>query len=187
MTDGLTDPAARRAFLGAAAGAAGAFLLPRPARAAPADELRALADRAAILDLVSRIAFGADLREWDAVRACFADTVRVDYRSLTGEAPAAVPADALVGGWARTFSGFDVTQHLVTNHQVEVAGDAAVCRSHFLATHGIGPERWRLAGHYRHALARLPAGWRVTELTMTWTWEEGDRGLLARANTRAAG
>jgi SnoaL-like domain len=153
--------------------------------------LQALADRAEIIDTVSRIGFAADLREWDACRACFADEVRVDYTSLNGGEPATVRSADLVDGWSRVFAGFDVTQHAITNHDVAVDGDRAVCRSHFVARHLIRDAAaggfWNLGGHYRHELARTPAGWKVTAMTMTWTWEEGDRALVQRASERGAG
>lgn len=181
------DLLSRRGFLAAGGGLAagsGAGLF-RAADAMTGSDFQALADRAAVIDTVNRVGTGADWREWEACRACFADEVRVDYTSLAGGEPAVVRADELVAGWARTFSGFDATQHVIASHDVRLEGDRAVCRSHFVATHRIGADFWRLAGHYRHELARAGDAWKVTAMTMTWTWEEGDRALVQRANERA--
>ena len=155
-----------------------------PYATVPAD-MGQLADRAAIIDLVSRMGLAADARDWDAVRACFADRVRVDYASLTGEPAAEVAADDLVVVWRGSLPGFDRTQHLIANHQVALDGDRAACLSHFRAEHRIGDRVWELDGDYDHRLVRRPEGWRIAALTMTWTFERGDRALAQEAATRA--
>lgn len=178
----------RRGFVAAAGGlapAAALGLIDTDGRMTAVDA-QTVADRAAIIDVVNRIGTAADWREWEACRACFADAVRVDYTSLWGGEASTTGADELIAGWARTFAGFDATQHAITSHDVRVDGGAAVCRSHFVATHRIGAELWRLGGHYRHELARDGAAWKVTAMTMAWTWEEGDRGLIRRANERGS-
>lgn len=186
-----SDDVSRRAFVAAAPagvlafGPGGGDLIERREMNQP--DPQALWDRAEVIEITSRIGIAADLGDWDAVRACFAGEVRVDYTSLNGGEPATVRADDLIAGWRGVLPGFEATQHVVSNHQVTLAGDAAECRSHFVATHRIGADVWRLGGHYHHRLSRQTGGWRVTEMTMTWTWEEGDRGLVQRAASRAVG
>ncbi len=146
------------------------------------------ADRAAIVDAVTAIAAGADRGQWERVRAAFADEVRVDYTSLAGGEPATLGADALVASWRALLPGFDATQHLVTNHVVTLAGpDAAEAEADFQATHRIGAALWTLGGRYAYALRREGGAWKVTALTMTASWESGDRALLAQAGRRARG
>lgn len=183
----MSEGVSRRGFVAAAALAPAAALLPatrEDSRMTRPDDVRALSDRAEIIEITSRIGIASDLGEWDAVRACFADEVRVDYTSLNGGEPSTVRAGDLITGWRGVLPGFEATQHMIANHQVTLAGDGAACRSHFIATHRIGADVWRLGGHYRHELAREADGWKVTAMAMTWTWEEGSRDLIQRAVER---
>lgn len=76
--------------------------------------------------VVTRMFFATDRRDWTAVRSAFADTVQLDYTSLNGGEPAAVPADDMVAGWKSLLSGFDATHHHVTaTHRLSsVHGDS---------------------------------------------------------------
>jgi hypothetical protein len=144
------------------------------------------ADRAEIIDRITDIAAGADRRQWERAQAAFAPEVRVDYTSLFGGSPSTTKAADLVAGWKTVLPGFDATQHLVSNHVVQVSANAATAQADFIATHRIDRELWTLGGRYDYTLAKLQGRWRVTAMTMTWTWETGDRaGLLQRASERA--
>lgn len=139
-----------------------------------------LVDRAEIIDAINIIGMGADLRDWKACRAAFADRVLTDYTSLNGGTPNTVVADTLVAGWADFFSKtFKATQHMITNHAVTVNGDKATCTSHFRAHHiyleGKSGKTWTLGGFYNHGLTRINGHWKVTQMKMTWTYEEGTR------------
>ena len=47
-------------------------------------DLQALSDRAALIDLVARLAYAEDDKDYDGFRALFADKVHVDMRTLHG-------------------------------------------------------------------------------------------------------
>jgi ketosteroid isomerase-like protein len=143
-------------------------------------KLQKLTDRAEIIDAVNIIGMGADLRDWKACRTAFADKVLTDYTSLNGGTPNTVAADTLVAGWADFFSKtFKASQHMITNHSVIVNGDKATCTSHFRAHHvyldGESGKTWILGGFYNHGLTRINDRWKVTQMKMTWTYEEGTR------------
>jgi len=143
--------------------------------------------RLALIDATTAIAAGADRHQWDRVRGAFADEVTLDYTSLWGGEPATQPADDVVAGWSALLPGFDSTLHLVTNHTVTAYdGNTATLEADFLALHRIDTDEWHLAGHYTYALARAETGWEIAALTMTWTHETGDRGLVAQAAARTA-
>jgi len=145
-----------------------------------------LEDRAAIIDTITDIAAGADRHHWDRVRRAFADQVTLDYTSLWGGEAVTQPADDVIGQWAGFLPGFDETLHLVTNHAVTAAGGTtATAEADFQATHRIGNDFWVLMGHYRYELVKANGAWKVKGLTMTYTHETGDRGLVARAAERA--
>lgn len=142
--------------------------------------LQKLADRAEIIDAVNIIGMGADLRDWKACRAAFADKVLTDYTSLNGGTPNTVAADTLVAGWAVFFSKtFKASQHMITNHAVIVNSEKATCTSLFRAHHvyldSAKGKTWTLGGFYNHGLTRIGDRWKVTQMKMTWTYEEGTR------------
>ena len=143
--------------------------------------LQQLLDRMEITDLVNRVAVAVDSRDWEGVRSCFADEVEVDYTSLNGGAPATVRADDLVAGWRGGLSGFEATQHIVTNHVIAIEGDEATCRAYVHATHLLaarfGDPLWKVAGSYTYRLQRTPVGWKARAMTFSATWGEGNRKL----------
>ncbi|GAA2752385.1 nuclear transport factor 2 family protein [Kitasatospora cinereorecta] len=144
-----------------------------------------LTDRLAITDVCTRMCWHTDKREWERLRSdVFAEKVRVDYTILDGGAPAELGVGELIGAWRTLLSRLDSTQHLLTNHLVAVDRDTAVATADFQATHllanALGGPLWTLGGHYRFALRRTPAGWRIDGLTMTTAWADGNRQIMER-------
>lgn len=133
-----------------------------------------------VLDVVAacnRFGWYADQRDWAAMRGLLADEVYLDYRALHGGEPASMPASAVIAGWQRDFTAFDTTQHLISNHVVDVDGDTASCGCHVQATHvpvAGGRAPWVLGGQYRMRLSRSADGWRIGEVTLTPSWSTGE-------------
>lgn len=151
-----------------------------------ASETVSVEDRFKMIDAVTAIAAGADRHQWDRVRGAFADDVTLDYTSLWGGEAATRKADDIVAQWAGFLPGFDETLHLVTNHTITgYDGTTAALQADFQAAHRIGDAQWVLSGHYDYELVRSGAAWKVRALTMTWTHETGDRGLVGTAAERA--
>lgn len=160
-----------------------AGILPMSPAAAGAVSLE---DRTAIVDAITDIAAGADRHDWPRVRSAFADTVTLDYTSLWGGEPATQSADEVIAQWSGFLPGFDRTLHLVTNHTIVASDeDGATAEADFQATHRIGADMWVLMGHYRYELVKIAGDWKVQAMTIDWTHETGDRGLVARAAERA--
>ena len=145
-----------------------------------------LLDHRAIVDVVLQYALGVDSRDWALYRACFADEVEVDLSSWNGQPSARMAAADWVAGVRAGLSGFDTTQHLNTNHRVELDGDRARCRSAIRASHHLEGECCVLGGHYDHGLIRTDAGWRIARNVLNVTWREGPEELFGRAAERAA-
>lgn len=142
-------------------------------------------DRQGMIDAVTDIAAGADRHDWPRVRGAFADQVQLDYTSLWGGEVQLVAADDIIAQWAAFLPDFDQTHHMVTNHSMtHVDGDVATLEADFQATHRIDDETWTLLGRYSYVLEKTDGAWHVSALTMTWTHESGDRGLVAQAAER---
>ncbi|MFI9636071.1 nuclear transport factor 2 family protein [Nocardia sp. NPDC051929] len=76
-------------------------------------------DRLDVIDTCTRMAWYADLREWDNLAAVFADNVTLDYTSLDGGEPVVLASTQIVAAWQETVGGFAATQHLLGNAQFD--------------------------------------------------------------------
>lgn len=143
-------------------------------------------ERLEVIEACTRMAHHTDRREWERLVEIFTEEVRLDYTSLQGGEPALVARDQLVDGWREALGGLAATQHLMTNHLVEVDGDRAICTADFQATHVLpnphGDPTWTLGGHYRFELRRLESAWRIAGVTMTAIWAAGNQQIMALAS-----
>jgi hypothetical protein len=142
----------------------------------------------AIADALARFAMAVDEHDWDTVAALLDDTVRRDYRSLTGAAPDEIAGAALAAEWAGALEGLDGHQHLLGLPVIEAGADAALAVAHVIGTHvldGDPGSPWTVGGTYRFALRRAEGGWRIAGLTLDTRWQTGDGALLRRAAAQA--
>ncbi|RMI28901.1 nuclear transport factor 2 family protein [Nocardia stercoris] len=139
-------------------------------------------DRLDIIETCTRMAWYADHRECERLGEIFADATVLDYTSLNGGEPVTVSPEQIGSAWAQALGRFEATQHLITNHLVTVAGDAAVCTAAFQATHRkgtpLGASLWTLGGIYRFELTRTGETWKIAAVVMTATWGDGNQGLV---------
>ena len=116
----------------------------------------------------------------------------LDYRSYatasagTDTAPAPQSPQSVVEAWQTVLPGYDYTQHIIADHQVEVDGDTATSRANVHATHVLGADHWIFLGDYEHHLVRTEAGWKIDAMTANMRAELGDRELPARATERVS-
>lgn len=147
-------------------------------------------ERDRIIETTIRVAWYADQRRWDDIPDLFADQVLLDYTSLTGGEPTTVKPSDIAASWKATLGGLDATQHLVSNHLVELAEDrsTAVATAQFLATHLLanphGGATWTLGGHYRWTLRQIEDRWRIKSMMMTATWASGNQQIMTLAAGR---
>jgi hypothetical protein len=143
--------------------------------------MQRLLDRAAIVDTIVAIANAFDRKDWPRLRGCLASELEVDYSDFRGEPPARVSAHAYVAGRESGLAGL-ATLHISTNHEVEIQGDTATCRSAY-RIYRIDPAvaaksgRLDTAGHYEHRLARVGERWLVTAIRQTVVMLQGNRAV----------
>ncbi|MFC8424666.1 nuclear transport factor 2 family protein [Streptomyces sp. NPDC057236] len=133
-------------------------------------------ERLHVVDTCTRMAWHADQCEWDELAEVFADQVTLDCTSLNGGEPVTLTPARIVDGWRTGLGVYTATQHLLTNHLVDLDGAGAVCTAAFQATHRKTDDSlWTLGGSYRFDLLRKDDGWRITGVVMTVVWSEGER------------
>ena len=136
------------------------------------------ADRIEIDDLLTRYATAVDTRDWDLYQTVFTPDAFIDYTSSGG-----IRGDlAEVTKWlSDALSGFSMSQHLVTNRDIRVAGDTATSRSYFYNPMGRTKRDGTLdlmfvGGYYRDQLRRTGDGWRIAERIQDTAWFSSSPG-----------
>jgi hypothetical protein len=145
------------------------------------------ADRAAALDVLARFAHGIDGRDWALYRSVFTDEVDIDYTSYRPGSRGRMPADEWVDRARGLFPGLDASQHVLVNAWVRSDGEGVRVQTSMRADHFLDGARYTLGGTYLHLLIPVAGAWRISGVTLTVSWTEGDRQMLARAAERVAG
>ena len=123
---------------------------------------QALADRIAAEDLLTRYATAVDRRDWEQYRSIFTADAEIDYTSAGGIAGT---VDEVVEFLSTSLEMFEMTQHLVSNIDLEVNGDSATVTAMFNNPMRLpGGDTWFTGGWYHHDLVRTPDGWRSRRL-----------------------
>lgn len=140
-----------------------------------------LQDRLDVIEVVNRFGWHTDQHEWDELSTVLAEDLDLDYSAVFGVEPGTAARTDVLAQWEKLFSRVR-TQHMITNHIVDVDGDKATCRAHFHAQHVAdvrhGDSQFLLAGHYRFGLARTENGWRITSVVVTPIWSRGNLTIL---------
>ncbi|GAA3733743.1 nuclear transport factor 2 family protein [Salinactinospora qingdaonensis] len=133
------------------------------------ERVQRLADRADLIDLLTRQGRWLDEKRFDESRTIFTEDVIGDFPSgqLHG-------VDQLTERARRNHAEFDRTQHLTTNHLIDLAGDHATVTAQLVAVftrHATtaAPE-FALGEQYRFEAVRTPQGWRFSRLQMRLHW-----------------
>jgi hypothetical protein len=131
-------------------------------------------DKEAITHAINLYAFAVDTQRWELFSDVFTPDIRADY------SPSAQWTDleTFKRDFAAYHEPFDGTQHVMTNHLINVAGDnaQAVTYGHWrLIRKGLGGgEFWEGNGWYDDLLVKTAAGWRIKERTCRIVWWGGN-------------
>ncbi|KZN52361.1 hypothetical protein N474_23245 [Pseudoalteromonas luteoviolacea CPMOR-2] len=131
-----------------------------------------------IVEMVNAI----DTKQWQKAQSSFANTVFVDYSSMSGQAGSKVAATELIDGWRNLLSKVE-THHMLSNFQVSVTGSTAQVFSHVYASHNAqGIEYWDIYGRYVHALENVNGRWQIIEMTFQTHGQKGNLNFLQEAS-----
>jgi len=125
--------------------------------------LEEISDRIEINDLLVRYTVAIDEKDWELLDTVYTPDAKIDYTSsggIKGEYPE-------VRAWlAKALAAFPMTQHLVSNSVVELAGDTATARTMVFNPMGTandkgGYDLFFVGGWYEDELVRTEHGWRI--------------------------
>lgn len=141
------------------------------------DTSRYLADRQAIVDVGIRYAWAIDRRDDAALRTCFAPDGVLSMLSF-GEF---VGIEAIAAALS-ILAALDLTQHVIANQLVAVAGDRATMDSYVVATHlkhdHPGGAVFTAGGAHADEFIRWHGEWRIARRTASLLWTTGNAAML---------
>jgi hypothetical protein len=144
-------------------------------------DVRWLTDRAEISDLICSYGRKLDTQEWDGFATLFTSDAAL-VMPWEGDGAGVVGADKLAEFCEAGLARFPQTQHMLTNFQIEVDGDAATSTHYLQAAHirnTSDPQgHWDVAGWYHAHYARTADGWRFTRVELEAVWQSGGVGDL---------
>lgn len=145
------------------------------------DDLKALLDREAIVDLVNRLFVAVDHRDWAAAQACFAERVRFDMTSAGGPPPKEMTPEEITEGWKHGLAPIEAIHHQSGNFRVNIEGDAAECSCYGIAFHfrrvRSGRNTRTFVGSYDYGLVRASGSWRITGFKFNLKFIDGNAAL----------
>ena len=126
-------------------------------------------DKLEIHELLYRYARAVDTKDWALLASVFTPDAHLDYSSAG--CPAG-PRDEVVGWLERSLTSIPMTQHFVTNIEVDLDGDRARVRAMFYnPMHLPGMEEMSYCGgNYFHDTVRTPEGWKSAKLVEESLW-----------------
>ena len=136
-------------------------------------DLQAIADKVEIHELLARYARGVDTKDWGLFRSVFTPEAILDYSSA---GIAAGTRDEVAGWFEAGFERIAMTQHFISNIEVDLApnGDAqrATVRAMFynpMLLPGMDEQSY-CGGNYTHEMVRTDEGWKSERLVEENLW-----------------
>jgi len=129
-----------------------------------------------------------DQKDWDSVRAAFAEWIYIDYSSLFGVPPATVGVREHVAGWEAFARHFSATQHITGPIVTTIDGTDVVAHTHIRAYHRLsgvpGGDVWIVAGHHDVRLRRIAGAWKIAAITLQVFYQDGNLSIPDAARSR---
>lgn len=146
-------------------------------------QIQYLMDRAEISDIATTYAHAIDHKDWALLRSLFEEKIELDL-DIFGE-PRIVWTSDFADFCEDTLSVFGATQHISSNHRIDIDGDEAVLQAHLNATHAftdgqVAVDHHVLRGLYTFRVHRTDLGWRAYALRMAVWFSIGDTSALER-------
>lgn len=127
-----------------------------------------------ITQLVNLYGFAVDTQRWDLFDRIFTADVDADFSETAHWRDLA----SFKSDFAAFHDPFDTTQHVMSNHLVEVDGDGAKAFTYGswrLVRKAVdGSPLWDGTGWYDDDLVRAASGWRIRKRTCRIVWWTGD-------------
>lgn len=143
--------------------------------------ITSVAEKLDIIELINQFGMSIDLRDWTKFRSLFAELVEFDYSSI-GEVAGILTPDEIAKTAEQDLGGFQTTQHIITNHIVELSDNEATCTAHVRAQHFLPNDRFdsilQIGGYYNARLIPVESNWKIKGWKFTILWSIGSLELF---------
>ena len=132
-------------------------------------DVQALADKIEVHELLARYARGVDTKDWTLYRSVFTADATIDYSSAGAVAGT---RDEVVAWLEAGFVHIPMTQHFISNVEVDLDGDRAKVRAMFynpMQLPGMDDLSY-CGGYYHHDMVRTVDGWKSERLVEENLW-----------------
>lgn len=134
-----------------------------------------------IIETITSLFKSVDERNWENVKRIMADTVLLDYSSMSGIPAANVHADDIINDWKGVLPGFDKTHHQLSDFSITIEDNIAQAHFSGKADHFLDNDVWTVAGTYDAALINTDNDWRVTKFRFNLQEQSGNKSLPSKA------
>ncbi len=139
--------------------------------------LAAIEARQAIWGCLMRYTRGVDRRDGELIRSAFWDDAHDSHGQMDGS------PESFVRTWMPTQVSREACQHAVSNHSVDLQGDAADAETYFqVAIRNAGSDRLELVGgRYLDRYTQRDGEWRIQTRVVVLDWQcFGDASRMDR-------
>lgn len=150
--------------------------------------VRQLLDKEEIRAVTYRYGRALDSRDWQLLRRCFTADATANF----GPWGSANGVEEIVGAAAPVMEGMDQTQHVMTDHAIDIASDgqSATSSCNLVAEHLLvtpeGSSTSTTRGIYDDQWVRVGDEWRISHRELKVTWREGNTGIFGIAFERSS-
>jgi hypothetical protein len=139
--------------------------------------MQALIDESAVRRLIAKFANSFDLKAWDELTDCLAESVYTDYSHLRGTPPEAVARADFVASRRAALQAL-ATHHVLGNVEIFINGTSATSRVSAVVFRR--DEHGRVfASHclFLLGLQKHHDEWRISSIVQKILWTEGNAGI----------
>lgn len=126
---------------------------------------KALVEEKSVIKTVDRLFVSTDSRDWEGVKACFADEFVLDVTSMVGGEPNKMTPQQIADAWSQGLKGLKAIHHQAGNYDVSLKTDEADVFCYGIAFHYLpnvtGQNSRTFVGSYNFHLIKVGADWKI--------------------------
>ena len=128
-------------------------------------QARALVEEKNVIKTVDRLFVSTDNRDWESVKACFADEFVLDVTSMVGGEPNKMTPQQIADAWAQGLKGLKAIHHQAGNYDVSLKANQADVFCYGIAFHYLpnatGQNSRTFVGSYNFHLIKDGEDWKI--------------------------
>lgn len=135
-------------------------------------------------DVVLTMFKATDERNWETVKNTFANTVELDYSSMTGDPKQNLKPKDIITSWKSVLPGFTQTHHQLGNIISRIEEEKANLTAYGTATHYLQDKNgsvWTVVGTYDFELAKQESEWKINKMVFNYKYQDGNTDLVNKA------